>query len=112
MYIGIAAIFYVVMRKIFKDDVDRDDVVWWASMWILYIPFGVLLSPAFLFVQLTNMIDEDIEKKGADVVEVRHGEWLDNTNGTFTCSVCGGRSSKMDWCGRCGARMDGGKTDA
>ena len=43
----------------------------------------------------------------ADVVEVRHGEWKDNRNGTFTCSVCGGNSSKMDWCGRCGAKMDG-----
>ena len=43
----------------------------------------------------------------ADVVEVRHGEWEDNRNGTFTCSVCGGQSSKMDWCGRCGAKMDG-----
>ena len=43
----------------------------------------------------------------ADVVEVRHGVWKDNRNGTFTCSVCGGQSSKMDWCGRCGAKMDG-----
>ena len=43
----------------------------------------------------------------ADVVEVRHGYWKDNRNGTFTCSVCGGNSSKMDWCGRCGAKMDG-----
>lgn len=43
----------------------------------------------------------------ADVVEVRHGCWIDNHNGTFTCSVCGGRASKMAWCGRCGAKMDG-----
>ena len=43
----------------------------------------------------------------ADVVEVRHGMWEDNCNGTFTCSVCGGQSSKMEYCGRCGARMDG-----
>ena len=43
----------------------------------------------------------------ADVVEVRRGVWKDNHNGTFTCSVCGGQSSKMDWCGRCGAKMDG-----
>lgn len=43
----------------------------------------------------------------ADVAEVRHGCWQDNRNGTFTCSVCGGKSSKMDYCGRCGAKMDG-----
>lgn len=43
----------------------------------------------------------------ADVVEVRHGYWKDNQNGTFTCSECEGKSSKMDWCGRCGAKMDG-----
>ncbi len=37
----------------------------------------------------------------------RHGHWKDNRNGTFTCSVCGGQSSKMDFCGRCGAYMRG-----
>lgn len=47
----------------------------------------------------------------ADVVEVRHGYWEDNTNGTFTCSVCGGKAHKMDWCGHCGARMDRGILD-
>ena len=47
--------------------------------------------------------------KTADVVEVKHGEWRDSRNGTYTCSVCGGKASKMIWCGRCGAKMDGGK---
>lgn len=42
----------------------------------------------------------------ADVIEVKHGYWKDNHNGTFTCSECEGKSSKMDWCGRCGAKMD------
>ena len=46
-------------------------------------------------------------KNKADVVEARHGYWKDNRNGTFTCSACGGQASKMDWCGRCGAKMDG-----
>lgn len=50
---------------------------------------------------------ERVFVRKADVVEVRHGEWKDNRNGTFTCSVCGGQSPKMDWCGRCGAKMDG-----
>ena len=43
----------------------------------------------------------------ADVANVKHGEWMDNCNGTFTCSVCGGKASKMNYCGNCGARMDG-----
>lgn len=37
---------------------------------------------------------------------LKHGHWKDNTNGTFTCSVCGGKASKMAWCGLCGAKMD------
>ena len=41
----------------------------------------------------------------ADVANVKHGEWMDNCNGTFTCSVCGGRASKMNYCGNCGAKM-------
>lgn len=45
----------------------------------------------------------------SDVVEVKRGEWRDNRNGTYTCSVCGGKASKMNWCGCCGAKMDGGK---
>lgn len=38
--------------------------------------------------------------------QLKHGHWKDNNNGTFTCSVCGGRASKMAWCGHCGAKMD------
>lgn len=45
----------------------------------------------------------------ADVEPVVHGEWINNNNGTFTCSACGGRASKMKYCGNCGAKMDGGK---
>lgn len=41
----------------------------------------------------------------ADVVEVKHGEWLNNHNGTYTCSACGGKAPKMAWCGHCGAKM-------
>lgn len=42
----------------------------------------------------------------ADVVEVRHAYWKYNHNGTFVCSDCGGKASKMNWCGHCGAKMD------
>lgn len=56
----------------------------------------------------------------ADVVEVRHGEWVRNVlfNGTHTCSVCGndpihydGSTGYVevlsDYCPNCGAKMDG-----
>ncbi len=48
------------------------------------------------------------QKKKPDLVEVRHGYWKDNHNGTFECSVCGGKSPKKKWCGDCGAKMDKG----
>lgn len=54
----------------------------------------------------------------ADVVEVRHGRWVDNgdrdSNGVpkpfaISCSVCGSSAgtSWMQYCPNCGARMDG-----
>ncbi len=56
----------------------------------------------------------------ADVVEVRHGEWVDkfNRNRMATqsfCSVCGGHSGiggieinrHKPYCPNCGAKMDG-----
>jgi hypothetical protein len=39
------------------------------------------------------------------VVVLKQGVWKDNNNGTFTCSVCGGRASKMSYCGNCGAKL-------
>ena len=53
----------------------------------------------------------------ADVVEVRHGEWLDNgdrdSNGVIkpfaiSCSVCGSSvgTSWMRYCPNCGAKMN------
>lgn len=38
--------------------------------------------------------------------QTKSGFWKDNYNGTFTCSVCGGKSSKMKFCGNCGAKMN------
>ena len=54
----------------------------------------------------------------ADVVEVRHGEWVKRNDGVcywYECSACGDRPPKNDWghehhsdyCPNCGAKMDG-----
>lgn len=62
------------------------------------------------FIYDTNSVLDSIDSQPtADVAPVKHGEWLDNHNGTYTCSVCGGKASKMIWCGRCGAKMKGGE---
>lgn len=49
----------------------------------------------------------------ADVVEVRHGRWRLNRNGSGTCSECGMTQNDVwdfdNWqryCGCCGAKMD------
>lgn len=73
-------------------------------------------------------IDEAVrlvtEAPSADVVEVRHGEWIyhecvsshDGAKSGFACSVCSGFVEEeifdMDefnkaFCGACGAKMDG-----
>lgn len=57
-------------------------------------------------------------KRSADVVEVRHGKWVDNgdrdRNGVpkpfaIFCSVCesSAGTSWMKYCPNCGAKMDG-----
>lgn len=47
----------------------------------------------------------------ADVVEVRHGRWLESNNGPMQkCSVCGATGwDGFYYCPNCGAKMDGGK---
>lgn len=60
----------------------------------------------------------------ADVVEVRHGEWIDKPSGRYChmaswCSVCGNKSGiggiesnrHKPYCPNCGAKMDGGKPE-
>lgn len=42
---------------------------------------------------------------------IKHGKWTNNTNGTFTCSVCDKRASRGNYCPNCGAKMDGGEND-
>ena len=56
----------------------------------------------------------------ADVVEVKHGEWIYKTTygqlDECNCSLCGQlmttiEGKRMNYCCRCGAKMDGGKTE-
>jgi hypothetical protein len=54
----------------------------------------------------------------ADVAEVRHGKWTLHTDGSGTCSECGTTQknvwdydSSQNYCGHCGARMDGDEDD-
>ena len=52
------------------------------------------------------------EQPTADVVEVKHGEWVKNGK-TRTCSCCGYFYINVDmeddnYCPNCGAKMDGG----
>lgn len=46
----------------------------------------------------------------ADVVEVKHGEWIDRDEKTW-CSNCdaSNKQYKPPYCPHCGAKMDGGK---
>ena len=53
-----------------------------------------------------------------DVVEVKHGEWLEYPSDAYMkCSVCGMEYIKLrmphivGYCPNCGAKMDGGKEE-
>ena len=51
----------------------------------------------------------------ADVVEVRHGEWvtLEAEIGLYSCSLCEHKilRAECNYCPNCGAKMDGGKAE-
>lgn len=51
----------------------------------------------------------------ADVVEVKHGEWitLEAEIGLYSCSLCEHKilRAECNYCPKCGAKMDGGVTD-
>ena len=52
------------------------------------------------------------EQPTADVVEVKHGEWLYNVK-YYSCSICAGKRFNLllgtdaEFCPHCGAKMDG-----
>ena len=54
----------------------------------------------------------------ADVAEVKHSEWILHNDGSGTCKRCGFTQRNVcdydnwqNFCGHCGAKMDGGKTE-
>ena len=55
------------------------------------------------------------EAPTADVVEVKHGEWvvLEEEIGLYSCSLCDYKiiRTECNYCPRCGAKMDGGKNE-
>lgn len=62
---------------------------------------------------LVSAVPEEVIRSlpPADVVEVRHGRWLESDNGPMQkCSVCGATGwDEFYYCPNCGAKMDGGQ---
>ena len=54
-----------------------------------------------------------LEKPKVDAAEIRHGQWKQNDNGTWSCSECSSwipdeQHYYARFCLHCGAKMDGG----
>lgn len=77
--------------------------------------------PAFL---VDHTLHEIRNAPTADVVEVKHGEWVkystDLYGSNHKCSKCGNLADEdnsghyailTNYCSNCGAKMDGGKTE-
>ena len=59
-------------------------------------------------VEFDGPIDE-VHVKGEKYEKVRHGKWIDSSNG-WMCTCCGMDTSKdYNYCPNCGAKMDGGE---
>jgi len=60
--------------------------------------------------EIKAMLDE---VPTVDVAEVKHGEWIENDNGTYSCSICHSCITKEQYnydarkCIHCGADMRG-----
>jgi hypothetical protein len=76
-------------------------------------PYG---KPTIDYESGVKVLDMIKQEPAADVAPVVHGEWKLHDNGDGTCNQCHFRQ-KLIWdydnwqnyCGVCGARMDGGK---
>jgi hypothetical protein len=85
------------------------------SFWIGFFVGGIFGVMIFA-VLVANKDERQYDAPAADVVEVRHGAWLDTGDleldtiySGYKCSVCGfiicGHSG--NYCSECGAKMDG-----
>lgn len=60
-----------------------------------------------------HMIKAIEDAPTADVVEAKHGEWIEKSLGLYECSICGhhicgfnANIKKTNYCDDCGAKMD------
>ncbi len=61
-------------------------------------------------VSINALLEQIKDIPSADVIEVRHGHWINDVGHTgWTCSECGDHEgNKIDkYCSNCGAKMDG-----
>ena len=85
------------------------------------------LDTAKVFMRtMAELMEKEIallKKQLADAQPVQHGRWIpeyeDYVDDTYICSVCGYEfiitagdleSNELNYCPRCGAKMDGGKS--
>lgn len=76
-------------------------------------PYG---KPTLDYESGVKVLEMIKREPAADVVEVVHAKWIDHKNGNATCSHCRIRQSavyydenEQNFCGHCGAKMDGKK---
>lgn len=102
--------------------IDREALLEWIEAVDGCLADGTVEAPT-LYAQIITDIQQ-FPPPIVDVVEVRHGEWIEKDDGwdgvMYTCSVC-----RCDWttidgtpfennmryCPECGAKMDGERKD-
>ena len=77
-----------------------------------FIDAGKHRNPCEKVFSENDIIDMVNQMPPADVVEVKHGEWIKNDNGTYSCSLCQSWIPKEQYyyaryCLHCGADMRG-----
>ena len=93
--------------------IERDEAIRKAQDACIKIVFRVLGHGITQF-DAADIVDVMESVPVADVVEVKHGEWIWTENGEadyeqfWVCSVCGEKDYiETNYCPNCGAKMDG-----
>lgn len=76
-----------------------------------YIERDIVLQIAQISTSKQKLIERIKQTPTADVAPVRHGQWVDNHNGTASCSKCATwiNTERLPYarhCLYCGAQMD------